>query len=87
VTAIRAWCGKALVHCQQKDFANSVDCMQRALNADESDPSPWLLYSSMLARAERRGEAEAAVDMAYKAYVAAGRPSGLDHVFSELSEH
>lgn len=81
VTVIRAWCGKALVHCQAKDFASSVDCVCHALERDESDPSLWLLYSSMLVRSKREDEAEAAIDRAYEAYVAAGRPPELDHVF------
>ena len=83
VTAIRAWCGKALVHCQRGNSTAAVECVRRALDRDESDPSLWLLYSSMLARAERKDEAVEAIQAAKDAYIAAGRPTALDHIFSE----
>jgi len=80
---IRAWRGKSLVHCQRKDLTRAVDCVRRALDSDESDPSLWLLYSSMLKLALRNDEAVAAVDKAFAAYVAAGRPPGLDQLFGQ----
>lgn len=82
VTVIRAWCGKALVFCQKKRFADAVDCARRALDADQSDPSLWLLSSSMLGLAKRQDEAEAAVERAYVAYLAAGEPPQLAHIFT-----
>lgn len=81
VTIIRAWCGKSLVHCQRRTFADAVDCAYRAVGTDPSDPSLWLLYSSVLNLASQRDEAEAAVEKAYEAYIAAGEPPALDHVF------
>jgi len=82
VTVIRAWCGKALVFSQKKSFTEAVDCASRALDADQSDPSLWLLSSSMLALAKRQDEAEAAVERAYAAYLAAGEPPQLAHIFT-----
>jgi len=81
-TVIRSWCGKALVFCQKKRFAEAVDCARWALDADRSDPSLWLLYSSMLGLAGRQNESEAAVERAYAAYLAAGEPPQLAHIFA-----
>jgi tetratricopeptide (TPR) repeat protein len=82
VTVIRAWCGKALVFCQKKSFTGAVDCARRALDADQSDPSLWLLYSSMLGLCGKDDAAKVAVGDAYAAYVAAGKPPGLAHIFA-----
>ena len=82
VTVIRSWCGKALVFSQKESFTEAVDCARLALDADQSDPSLWLLSSSMLGLAKRQDEAEAAVEMAYAAYLAAGEPPQLAHIFT-----
>jgi hypothetical protein len=80
---IRAWAGKALAFLQC-DALNEADrCAAAALELDRSDPNLWLLHSSCVARAGNENEALKTIEDAYKAYVAAGRPEGLRHLFDQ----
>ena len=81
---IRAWAGKAFVNAQLGTFEEGVRCSHEALELDRSDPSLWLLHSSLLEMAGRKEEALELIDEAYKAYVMAGRPEGLRHLFDDV---
>jgi tetratricopeptide (TPR) repeat protein len=81
---IRAWAGKAFVLEQLRRFEEGVQCSREALELDRSDPNLWLLYSSLLEAAGRKEEALELIDEAYKAYVMAGRPEGLRHLFDAV---
>jgi tetratricopeptide (TPR) repeat protein len=79
--AIRAWAGKALAFRQLERFDNAVRSAREALNLDPSDPNLWLLCSYCLTVAGKDDEASESVHGAFDAYVAAGRPEGLRHIF------
>ena len=81
--AIRAWAGKALAFRQLERFDAAVQSAREALNLDPSDPNLWLLCSYCLTFASRHDEATESVRGAYDAYVAAGRPEGLRHIFED----
>jgi tetratricopeptide (TPR) repeat protein len=81
--AIRAWAGKALTFRQLERFDDAVRSALEALNLDPSDPNLWLLCSYCLTFASRHDEATGSVQRAYDAYVAAGRPEGLRHIFED----
>ena len=81
--AIRAWAGKALALRQLERFDDAVRSAREALNLDPSDPNLWLLCSYCLTFASRHDEATESVRGAYDAYVAAGRPEGLRHIFED----
>jgi tetratricopeptide (TPR) repeat protein len=63
---IRAWAGKAFVNAQLGRFEEGVRCSHEALELDRSDSSLWLLQSSLLGIAARKGEALALIDEAYR---------------------
>ena len=79
--AIRAWAGKALAFRQLERFDEAVRSAREALNLDPSDPNLWLLCSYCLTFAGKDDEASESVQGAFDAYVAAGRPEGLWHIF------
>jgi tetratricopeptide (TPR) repeat protein len=81
---IRARIGKALTLVQLKQFDAGVRCSREALELDRSDPDLWLLHSSVLGLAGRKEEALELIDQAYRAYVMAGRPEGLRHLFGDV---
>lgn len=81
--AIRAWAGKALAFRQLERFDDAVRSAREALNLDPSDPNLWLLCSYCLTFAGKDVEATESVQGAFGAYVAAGRPEGLRHIFEE----
>jgi tetratricopeptide (TPR) repeat protein len=81
---IRAWAGKAFVNAQFERSEEAVHCSREALHLDRSDPNLWLLHSHMLGAAGRNEEALELIDEAYKAYVMAGRPEGLRHIFDDV---
>jgi tetratricopeptide (TPR) repeat protein len=81
--AIRAWAGKALAFRQLERFDDAMWSAREALNLDPSDPNLWLLCSCCLTFAGKDDEASESVQGAFDAYVAAGRPEGLRHIFEE----
>jgi len=81
---IRAWAGKAFTNAQLRRFDEGVRCSSEALELGRSDANLWLLHSSMLEMAGKRNEALELIDEAYKAYVMAGRPQGLRHLFDDV---
>jgi tetratricopeptide (TPR) repeat protein len=81
--AIRAWAGKALAFRQLERFDEAVRSAREALNLDALDPNLWLLCSYCLTFAGSDREAGESVQGAYAAYVAAGRPEGLRHIFED----
>ena len=81
--AIRAWAGKALAFRQLERFDAAVRSAREALNLDPSDPNLWLLCSYSLTFVGKDHEAAESVQRAYAAYVAAGRPEGLRHIFED----
>jgi tetratricopeptide (TPR) repeat protein len=81
--AIRAWAGKALAFRQLERFDDAVRSAREALNLDPSDPNLWLLCSYCLTFAGKDDEATESVQGAFDAYVAAGRPEGLRHIFED----
>jgi len=78
---VRAWAGKAFVFMQLGDFKEAVRSSAAALALDPSDPNLWLLHSGCVGRAGDESQALRLVGDAYEAYVAAGRPDALRHVF------
>lgn len=80
---IRAWAGRALAFTQLGDLDEAVRSSATALELDRSDPNLWLLHSGCVGRAGDEDEALRLVDDAYRAYLAAGRPDALRHVFAE----
>ena len=54
-----------------------------ALELDRSDPNLWLLHSGCVGRAGNEDEALRLIENAYEAYVAAGRPDALRHLFDQ----
>ncbi len=81
---IRAWIGQALTYHQMGLYEEEVRCCLKALEADRSDPSLWLFYSFALGAAGREEEAHSVIDDAYKAYLRAGEPEGLRHLFADI---
>jgi len=78
---VRAWTGCALVEHQRGDHEREIDCYQRALAIDPSDPGLWLLYSAALEAAGRHEEALTNIDSAYHYYLLAGQPAEFQPVF------
>jgi tetratricopeptide (TPR) repeat protein len=81
--AVRAWAGKALAFRQLERLDEAVRSAREALILDPSDPNLWLLCSYCLAFAGKDDQATESVQRAYDAYVAAGRPEGLRHIFED----
>jgi len=81
---IRAWVGKALVFSELGEFDRAVQCSREAVALDSSDPNLWLFESSMLSMAGRTEEALEGIQYAYDAYVTAGEPEELRHVFDSV---
>jgi tetratricopeptide (TPR) repeat protein len=81
---IRARIGQALTYHQMGLYEDEVRCCLQALDADRSDPSLWLLYAFALGTVGREKEAHSAIEDAYKAYVKAGEPEGLRHLFAGI---
>lgn len=82
---IRAWVGKALVFGQLETFDHAVQCLREALDLDCSDPNLWLLQSSLVIMAGRKEEALELIQHAYDAYVKAGEPEELRHMFDTVT--
>ena len=80
---VRAWAGKALAFMQLGDLNEAVRCSAAALELDRSDPNLWLLHSGCVGRAGNEDEALRLIENAYEAYVAAGRPDALRHLFDQ----
>lgn len=80
---VRAWAGKALGFMQLGDLSEAVRCSAAALELDRSDPNLWLLHSGCVGRAGNEDEALRLIENAYEAYVAAGRPDALRHLFDQ----
>lgn len=78
---IRAWAGKALTFMQLGALDEAVRSSAAALELDQSDPNLWLLHSGCVGRAGNEDEALRLVENAYDAYLAAGRPDALRHLF------
>ena len=81
---IRAWAGQALVYHQLGCFDDQVGCCLQALELDRSDPNLWLLYSFALEAAGNKQEALRVIDNAYQAYLMAGQPEELRHLFVDV---
>ena len=81
---IRAWIGRAFTYHQLNRFEDELNCCHEAVELDRSDPALWLLYSFALKSAGRKREALAVVEDAYKAYLMAGQPEGLRHLFADV---
>jgi len=82
--SIRAWAGKALAFGQLGRFEEAERCSREALEMDRSDPNLWLLHSSCVGMAGRREEALGLIQEAYNAYLMAGRPEELRHMFDDV---
>jgi tetratricopeptide (TPR) repeat protein len=82
---IRAWVGKALVFGQIGEFDRAVRCSREALDLDCSDPNLWLLRSSLVNMAGRKEEALELIQQAYNAYLKAGEPEELWHLFDTVT--
>jgi tetratricopeptide (TPR) repeat protein len=80
---VRAWAGKTLAFMQLGDLNEAVRCSVAALKLDRSDPNLWLLHSGCVGRAGNEDEALRLIENAYEAYVAAGRPDALRHLFDQ----
>ncbi|GEM_PF-2108378 len=81
---VRAWIGKALTYHQMGLFEEEVKCCLQALDSDRSDPSLWLFYAFALSAAGREAKALSVIEDAYDAYVKAGEPEGLRHLFADI---
>jgi tetratricopeptide (TPR) repeat protein len=81
---IRAWIGRAFTYHQLGRFEDELNCCHEAVELDRSDPALWLLYSFALKSAGKKREALAVVEDAYKAYLMAGQPEGLRHLFADV---
>jgi len=79
---IRVWIGRAFTYHQLGRVDDEVSCCSEALDLDRSDPNLWLLYSSALRSAGKEQEALDAVEDAYQAYLMAGQPEQLRHLFA-----
>jgi hypothetical protein len=65
-------------------FEDEVRCALQALDADRSDPSLWLFYAFALNAAGREAKALSVIEDAYDAYIKAGEPEGLRHIFADI---
>lgn len=83
---IRAWIGQALTYHQMALYEDEVRCCLQALDADRSDPSLWLFYAFALGAAGRKAKALSVIDDAYRAYVDAGEPEALRHIFADVKQ-
>jgi tetratricopeptide (TPR) repeat protein len=83
---IRAWIGQALTYHQMGLYEDEVRCCLQALDADRSDPSLWLFYAFALGAAGRKAKALSVIDDAYRAYVDAGEPEALRHIFADVKQ-
>jgi len=83
-THIRAWVGRAFTYHQLGRFEDEVSSCCQAVELDRSDPNLWLLYSFALRSAGKQQEALAAVEDAYQAYLIAGQPEELRHLFADV---
>lgn len=83
---IRAWTGQALTYHQMGLYEDEIRCCLQALNADRSDPNLWLLYAFALGAAGRKAQALLVIDDAYRAYVDAGEPEALRHIFADVKQ-
>ena len=81
---IRAWIGQALTYHQMGLYEDEVKCCLQALDADRSDPSLWLFYAFALGAAGSEAKALSVIEDAYKAYLEAGEPEGLRHLFADV---
>ena len=81
---IRAWAGKAIALGQLGNFEEAARCSREALELDRSDPNLWLLHSSFVGMAGRKEEALELIQEAYNAYLMAGRPEELRHMFDDV---
>jgi tetratricopeptide (TPR) repeat protein len=83
-THVRAWIGGAFTYHQLGRFHDEVSCCWQAVELDRSDPNLWLLYSFALRSAGKEQEALAAIEDAYQAYLMAGQPEELRHLFADI---
>jgi tetratricopeptide (TPR) repeat protein len=83
-THVRAWIGGAFTYHQLGRFHDEVSCCWQAVELDRSDPNLWLLYSFALRSAGKEQEALAAIEDAYQAYLMAGQPEELRHMFADV---
>ena len=81
---IRAWLGRGFTCHQLGRFEDEVNCCRTAVELDRSDPSLWLMYSFALGAAGKEQEALAVIEDAYKAYLMAGQPQELQHLFAGI---
>ncbi len=84
---VRAWIGGAFIYHQLGCFHDEVSCCWQAVELDRSDPNLWLLYSFALRSAGKEQEALGAVEDAYQAYLMAGQPEELRHLFADVVPH
>jgi tetratricopeptide (TPR) repeat protein len=83
---IRAWIGQALTYHQMGLYEDEVRSCLQALDADRSDAGLWLFYAFALGAAGRKAKALSVIDDAYKAYLRAGRPQGLQYLFADIDK-
>jgi tetratricopeptide (TPR) repeat protein len=83
---IRAYIGKGLTYHQMGLFEDELRCCLQALDIDRSDPSLWLFYAFALEAAGREAKALSVIQDAYNAYVKAGEPEGLRHIFTDIGQ-
>lgn len=83
---IRAWVGQALTYHLMGLYEDEVKCCLQALDSDRSDPSLWLFYAFALGAAGRKVKALSVIDDAYRAYVDAGEPEALRHIFADVKQ-
>ena len=81
---VRAWVGRAFTYHQLGRFEDEVSSCSQAVELDRSDPNLWLLYSFALRSAGKQQEALAAVEDGYQAYLMAGQPKELRHLFADV---
>jgi tetratricopeptide (TPR) repeat protein len=79
---IRAFIGEAFSCHQLGLYEDEVRCCASAVEIDRSDPRLWLFYLFALDAAGRKEEALSVAETAYEAYVSAGKPVELQHVFA-----
>jgi tetratricopeptide (TPR) repeat protein len=79
---IRVFIGEAFTFHQLGLYEDEVRCCVSAVEADSSDPRLWLFYGFALKAAGRKDEALSIMDKAFEAYLLAGEPAELDHVFA-----
>jgi hypothetical protein len=79
---IRVFIGEAFTYHQLRLYEDEVRCCVSAVEIDSSDPRLWLFYGFALEAAGRKDEGLSIMDKAYEAYLLAGKPVELDHVFA-----